>query len=167
VKGQPWIDLPAGSGPRHMVFSPDGRHAYLTLEMTGQVAVLDHADGRLTLRQTLALAPAGFTGKLGAAALHISPDGRFLSLTNRGSDNSIITFAIAPGDGALSLVDRHPTGGMEPREFAFFPDGRFVLVANQRSGAVLVFARDVASGVVGAQVSRLAIDQASDIKFLK
>ncbi|HWU01578.1 MAG TPA: lactonase family protein [Novosphingobium sp.] len=167
VTGQPFIELPAGSGPRHLVFAPDGRHAYVTLEMAGQVAVLDYAEGRLTLRQVVALAPPGFQGKVGAAALHVSPDGRFLSVTDRGTDNQLVTFAVSPETGALRLVDRRPVEGQEPREFAFSPDGRFVLVANQRSHAVMVFSRDPASGAVGATVQSLGVDQASDIVFAR
>lgn len=166
LAGHPFVELPAGSGPRHLVFSPDGRHAYVTLEMSGQVAVLDHADGRLTLRQTLPLAPQGFDGQSGAAALHLSPDGRFLSVTNRGTDNHLLTFAVSSGDGSLKLVDRRSVEGREPREFAFSPDGRFVLIANQRSHAVKVFRRDPAGGAVGEEVQTLSLDQASDIKFL-
>ena len=166
LKDQPYVDLPAGSGPRHLVFSADGRHAWLTLEMAGQVAVFDQSEGHLTLRQTLPLVPADFHGNAGAAALHLSPDGRFLSVTDRGTDNSLVTFAVAPDDGSLRMVDRHPVGGREPREFAFSPDGRFVLVANQRSHAVVVFRRDPASGVVGDLVQSLPIDQAANLTFV-
>jgi 6-phosphogluconolactonase (cycloisomerase 2 family) len=91
--------------------------------MTGQVAVFDHAEGHLTLRQTVTLAPAGFAGKVSAAALHISPDGRFLSVTNRGTDNHLLSYAISAADGTLRLVDRRSVEGQEPREFAFSPMG--------------------------------------------
>jgi 6-phosphogluconolactonase (cycloisomerase 2 family) len=167
VKEQPFLDLPPGSGPRHLVFAPSGRQAYLTLEMAGQIAVLDYAEGRLTLRQTLPLAPAGFQGKMGAGALHISPDGRFLTVTDRGTDNQLVSFAIAPGDGSLRQVDRRSTEGQEPREFAFSRDGRFVLVANQHSHAVVVLRRAPDTGVIGETVQVLPIDTASDVKFIR
>ena len=166
VKDQPFVDMPAGSGPRHMVFSPSGRQAYVTLEMVGEVAVLDYAEGHLTVRQRVPLAPSGFHGSVGAAALHFSPDGRFLSVTDRGTDNCLVTFAVSPADGALRQVDRQSVEGLEPREFAFSPDGRFVLVANQRSHAIIVFRRDPATGVVGERVQTLPIDQASNITFV-
>src|SRR5690606_7373622 len=38
----PFIALPAGSGPRHLAFSPDGKQAWLTLEMSAQVARFDY-----------------------------------------------------------------------------------------------------------------------------
>jgi 6-phosphogluconolactonase len=163
---QPFTALPAGSGPRHLLFSPDGHYAYVTLEMVGQVAVLEHREGRLTLRQTLPLTPEGFAGKVSAAALHFSPDGRFLSVTNRGDDNHLVSFAISASDGSLTLADRRAVEGVEPREFAFSPDGRFVLVANQRSQALKIFRRDPASGKVLDLVQSLRVDQVSDIKFL-
>ncbi|WP_206244357.1 lactonase family protein [Novosphingobium terrae] len=167
LKEQPFLALPPGSGPRHLVFSPSGKQAYLTLEMAGQIAVLDYAEGRLTLRQTLPLAPAGFQGKVGAGALHVSPDGRFLTVTDRGTDNQLVSFAISPEDGALRQVDRRSVEGTEPREFAFSRDGRFVLVANQHSHAVVVFRRAPDTGIVGEKLQDLSIDQASDIKFVQ
>jgi 6-phosphogluconolactonase (cycloisomerase 2 family) len=78
-----------------------------------------------------------------------------------------VTFAVSPADGSLRQVDRRPVEGREPREFAFSPDGRFVLVANQRSHAVNVFRRDPSTGVVGDIVQSLAIDQASNITFVR
>ena len=167
LKDQPFVELPGGSGPRHLVFSRDGRHAWLTLEMAGQVAMFDHAEGHLTLRQTLPLAPEGFHGRVGAGALHLSPDGRFLSVTDRGTDNQLVTFAVAPETGQLSFASRRPVEGEEPREFAFDPTGRFVVVANQHSRAVVVFARDPATGALGPAVQRLTLDQPSAITFVK
>ncbi|WP_174549210.1 lactonase family protein [Novosphingobium rosa] len=167
VKDQPFVALPPGSGPRHLVFSPNGRQAYLTLEMAGQVAVLDYAEGHLTLRQTLPLAPAGFQGKVGAGALHLSPDGRFLTVTDRGTDNQLVSFAVSPTDGALRQIDRRSVEGEEPREFAFSDDGRFVLVANQHSHAVVVLRRAPETGVIGETVQTLPIDQPSDIVIVQ
>jgi len=167
VKEQPWLDLPPGSGPRHLVFGPDGHHAYLTLEMTGAVALLDYADGRLSLRQVLPLAPAGFTGQQGAGALHLSPDGRFLTVVNRGTDNHLVSFEVSPQDGSLRQIDRRSVEGTQPREFTFSPDGRFVLVANQTSHGVKVFRRDTASGVIGELVQTLPVDAPSALVILK
>jgi 6-phosphogluconolactonase (cycloisomerase 2 family) len=166
VEGQPYIQFPPGSGPRHLIFSKDGKHAYLTLEMAGKVAVLDYADGHLTIRQLLPLAAAGFKGKLGAGALHLSPDSRFLYVTDRGEDNQLVTFAVTPGSGELRLLDRRSVEGKEPREFAFDPSGRYVLIANQHSNAIVVMRRDPASGKVGKTVQTLSFDAPSDLKFL-
>jgi 6-phosphogluconolactonase (cycloisomerase 2 family) len=116
-------------------------------------------------KQRVPLAPPGFSGKNGAAALHLSPDGRFLYVTNRGSDNHLVAFAVAASSGELSLVDRRATEGLEPREFAIDPSGRYVLIANQRSDKVVVMKRDPVSGRVGETVQVLPVATPSDLKF--
>lgn len=115
-----FVPTPPGSGPRHLIFSADGRFAYLTLELSGQVMVFAHeGNGRLRQLQTHDLAPAGFQGKVGAGALHLSADGRFLGVLNRGDDNQLVTFAVDPASGQLRFVERRSVEGTEPREFAF------------------------------------------------
>jgi 6-phosphogluconolactonase len=41
------VDLPPGSGPRHLLFDAKGRHAYLTLEMSAEVVMFDVQDDAL------------------------------------------------------------------------------------------------------------------------
>ncbi|MCI3170693.1 lactonase family protein, partial [Klebsiella pneumoniae] len=36
-----------GSGPRHLVFSPNGKYAYLMSELSGKVTVYSYSDGKL------------------------------------------------------------------------------------------------------------------------
>jgi 6-phosphogluconolactonase (cycloisomerase 2 family) len=164
-KEQPFVQLPEGSGPRHLVFSPSGKQAYVTLEMQGTIAVFDHADGKLTLRRTVPLAAEDFKGQNKAAALHVSPDGRFLYATNRGTANQLVVFRIDPDNGDLGLVSRHSVEGEEPREFTFDPSGRFILVANQNSNAIVVMERDPATGQAGRITQTLPFPSPSDVKF--
>jgi len=163
----PFLALPPGSGPRHLVFDASGRHAYLTLEMAGQVAVLDvDADGTLTLRTTLDLFPAGFQGDNGAGAIHLSADGKFLYVVNRGTDNHIAVFAVG-ADGGLSLVQRRATEGRQPREFSIDPSGRYLLVAAQGDDRIVVIARDPATGRLGKMLQTVDVAAPSDLKFLR
>src|SRR3546814_5321309 len=53
-----------------LLFSGDGKHAWLTMEMTAQVAVFDYQDGRLTQRQLVDLATGKPQPGRAAAALH-------------------------------------------------------------------------------------------------
>ncbi|MHC1480641.1 lactonase family protein [Frateuria aurantia] len=163
---QPEVELPPGSGPRHLIFSADGKHAYLTLEMVGAVASFDYANGMLTRKQQIPLADENFKGKNGAGALHLSPDGRYLFVTNRGTDNEFIVFAVDPDTGALSLKSRRSVEGIEPREFTFDPSGHYLLVANQKSNAIVVFAVNLKTGVIGREIQSLPFSQPSDLKFL-
>ncbi len=159
------IELPPGSGPRHLVFHPNGKHAYLALELSAQVASFDYTDGRLTRRQLLDLKDAGSNVRHSPGAIHTSADGRFLYVSDRGDYNHIIVFAIN-GDGMLREIQRRSSEGREPREFAITPDGRFMLIANQLSNALVLLRRDPDSGKLGETLQTLPLGRPSDIKLL-
>jgi 6-phosphogluconolactonase (cycloisomerase 2 family) len=162
-----YLQLPEGSGPRHLLFDAGGRHAYLTLELSNQVALLDYQDRRLRLRTLYDLDPPlqpPADRRLGA--LHLSVDGRFLYVSRRGAENQLVVYAVDPLDGALEERQRRDSGGVEPREFALAPDGRFLLVANQRSDNLLVMQRDPDSGLLGDTLQELHVPSPSDLKFI-
>ena len=161
-----FIELPAGSGPRHLLFSKDGKHAYLTTEMSAQVFVFDYADGQLKQRQAVDLAHGLPAEKRAAGALHASPDGKFLYVSNRGKANEILVFAINPGNGQLTEIQRRSVEGDHPREFALSPNGKFLLIANQMSNAIVVLERDSKTGKLGKTVQSLKMDAPSDLKFI-
>ncbi|WP_434700861.1 lactonase family protein [Pseudomonas sp. D1-36] len=162
----PFVQLPPGSGPRHLLFSGDGKHAWLTMEMTAQVAVFDYQDGRLTQRQLVALADGKPQPGKAAAALHASKDGKFLYVSNRGTTNEMLVFAVDPASGTLKELQRRSVEGDHPREFSLDPSEKFVLVANQKSNQIVVIERDPKTGLLGKTVQKLPMDAPSDVKFL-
>lgn len=159
------ISLPDGSGPRHLAFSPDGRQAYATLELSAQVARFDHVDGTLVQRQLVDLAAAGDTSQHSPGAIHPSADGRFLYVSDRAEKNRILVYAIEENDNLREIQDR-ASEGREPREFAIDPSGRFMLIANQKSDALVVLERDPESGLLGETLQSLPMGQPSDVKFI-
>ncbi|WP_256701785.1 lactonase family protein [Burkholderia sp. SRS-W-2-2016] len=143
-----YTQMKAGTGPRHLIFDKDGRHAYLTSELAATVSSFDYQDGKLKLVQSLPLSPAGFKGAVGAAAIHLSPDGRFLYASNRGDANEIVIFSVDSSNGHLKQIGRQSTLGKSPREFAIDPTGHWLIVGNQLSDTVYVFKRDPQSGLL-------------------
>lgn len=160
------VQLPPGSGPRHLLFSADGKHAWLTMEMSAQVAVFDYQDGKLEPTQMVDLAAGQPVSDKAAAALHASTDGKFLYVSNRGTANQLLVFAIDPATGHLTELQRRSVEGDHPREFSLDPSGRFLLIANQKSNQIVVVERDAKSGLLGKTVQKLAMDAPSDLKFL-
>ncbi|MGF6171384.1 6-phosphogluconolactonase [Pseudomonas moraviensis] len=160
------VALPAGSGPRHLLFSVDGKHAWLTMEMSAQVAVFDYNDGVLTQTQLVDLAAGQPTSDKAGAALHASADGKFLYVSNRGTANQLVVFSIDPASGQLKELQKRSVEGDHPREFALDPSGKFVLIANQKSNQIVVVERDAKTGLLGKTVQKLPIDAPSDLKFL-
>ena len=152
-----------GSGPRMLSFSPDGRTVILVMELTSEVASLSWQDG--ALRQ-IALAPT-LIGENGvsntAAGLRWHPSGTLFAASNRGED-SIALFRLDPASGAINAIGGAPCGGAKPRDFEFSPCGRWLVVANQDSGTLAVFALD-GERLVDAG-SRFAVECPSCVRFL-
>lgn len=134
-----------GSGPRHMDFSPDGKFLYLINEMGATVNSYAYNKGKITFIDSVSLASPGFTGAGSAADIHVSPDGRFLYATNRGTANELVVYAIDQASGKLRYVTRYPTGA-EPRNFVIEPGGNFLLLAAQKENTVKIYKVDKPTG---------------------
>lgn len=158
--------LAGNRAPYHLVFSSDGRRAYVTEWAEGSVVVIDALAGRVVAHRA--------TGGRAPTGLAITSDGSTLVVTNSG-DGSVALIDLRGGagppmrlpllgmpfDGALSLdgatayvavsqldrvavLDLHvhrwvgsiPVGG-RPRALAITPDGTTLVCANM-SGSVSV-----------------------------
>jgi 6-phosphogluconolactonase len=143
----PFASLKPGSGPRHLVFHPNGRYVYVINEMASSVTVFgyDAQAGRLSEVETVSTLPNTVKGENSCAEVQIHPSGKFLYGSNRGH-NSLARFAVDPKTGKLTFLDCQPSGGKTPRHFAIDPSGRWLLSENQDSDNVLVFRIDAADG---------------------
>jgi 6-phosphogluconolactonase len=139
------IDIKSGSGPRHLTFSKDGKQVYLLQELDGTITVFNYKQGVLKNRDETSIVAKNFVGDIGSADIHISPDGKFLYATNRGSANDISVFRILK-NGKLKFLERTSTFGNGPRNFSIDPSGNFLLAANQRSNEIIIFKRDKITG---------------------
>ena len=141
------IAVKAGSGPRHLIFSKDGKYVYVLQELDGTITSFSYANGILTkVSETTVVAP-DFKGDIGAADIHISPDGKFLYATNRGNANDISVFKISE-KGKLEFVQRTSTLGKGPRNFNIDPTGNFLLVGHQYTNDIVIFKRDQKTGML-------------------
>jgi 6-phosphogluconolactonase len=163
----PHTALHAGAGPRHFVFHPKGRWAYVINELDNTVVAYDYSagTGALGVKQTITTLPAGWKGTSYCADIHISPDGKFLYGSNRGHD-SIVIYAIARTGGLLSLVGHQAEGITWPRNFAIDPAGAFMYVANQNSDSVIAFEMNASTGALTPTSIRADVPKPVCIQFL-
>jgi 6-phosphogluconolactonase len=157
----PWLQLKAGSGPRHLVVSQDNKFVYVLCELDGTVAALAHRDGMLTEVSTLSTLPPGSKLRPGTARtpdapprdrsddiwasdVHLTPDERFLYAAER--TQSTINCLRVEG-GKLSYVGSTPTE-KQPRGFAIDPGGRFMVVSGELSQTLSCYEIDGASGAL-------------------
>jgi len=141
-----WKSAP-GAGPRALLFHPSGRWAYCVTEMASTVDVLhwDRKRGTLETMQMLSLKPEGYQGVTGGCDIVFDRHAHFAYVADR-FDDIIVTFAVSPSDGKLTLLQRTSCGGKIPRHLALDPSGRWLLVANQVSDNIAILARDPRSG---------------------
>ena len=163
----PYATLHPGAGPRHMVFHPSGRYAYVINELDSTLTAFgyDAARGALTEIQTITTVPEGFDGTNYPADVHVSQDGRFLYGSNRGHD-SIVTFAVEASNGKLSQVGHTSTQGEYPRNFNIDPSGRWMYAANQNTDNIVAYRIDPASGMPEPTGDQLEVPIPVCIRFL-
>ncbi len=144
----PYIEVIPGTGPRHLDFSPDGKYLYLIQEIGGKITVFAYHPGKLKTVQTLSTVPEGFQGRIWAADIHLSPDGKFLYASNRDDLNDIAVYAVDTKTGKLTFRHRIASGGRTPRNFTLTPDGKYLLAGHQNSGEITIFRRDKKRGLL-------------------
>ncbi|MBM3981625.1 MAG: lactonase family protein [Planctomycetes bacterium] len=141
----PFAKAPAGAGPRHLTFHPNGKGVYVINELLNSITVFDYdkATGKLNEKQTLSTLPADFKGTSYCADLKFTPDGKYLYGTNRGHD-SIACYRVSD-DGKLTLIGIEPSLGKGPQNLAV-AGGAWLLCANMSGNNLAVFKIDPATG---------------------
>lgn len=144
-----------GSGPRHATFSKDGKTLYVLHEIDGSLTVLAMKNGRLSLVQRTSVIRKNKI-KASAADIHLSPDDKYLYATNRAPANNITCFSVAK-DGKLKFKQQISTGGNGPRNFAITPDGEYVFVGHQLTDNIVIFKRDLQTGLLSDTGKRIKV----------
>jgi 6-phosphogluconolactonase len=159
----PLVQLAPGSGPRHLVTSPDNRFVYVLNELTATVTTLalDANTGLLSeIGSVSALqadsklkpgAPRPTPGRdvdtdIWASDLHVTPDGRFLYAAERTS-STIAALSVDGTSGRLTYLGSTSTE-KQPRGFAIDPSGRYMVVSGEKSDRISSYAIDAASGAL-------------------
>jgi len=160
----PIVQMKAGTGPRHIIMSPDNKFAFLLNELVATVTTLslDAATGTLTeVRSASALPPdtklvpgaarggpttRDLSNDIWASDLHVTPDGKFLYAAERTS-SSIGAFSVDTATGKLTYLSSTPTE-KQPRGFRIDPKGRHMVVSGEKSETLSVYEIDRGTGAL-------------------
>ncbi|MEK1943134.1 MAG: lactonase family protein [Pseudomonas sp.] len=147
---------PAKMGPRHLAFSPNGKFLYVVGELSGTVVgyAIDASSGALRQVSEAQSVPASLklaeglirnaanndlkddpTPRIWAADIRLSPDGTLLYTTER-TTSSVSAFKVEPSSGALTFIGNFPVAEKQPRNIAFFPSGKWLLVTGEKSAVI-------------------------------
>ncbi|HKR43971.1 MAG TPA: lactonase family protein [Paraburkholderia sp.] len=168
LDGDSQFVTPPGSGPRRVAFGASGEYAYVLTELSAELMVLrwDASKAQLTLVQSLPVSSEGYAGAKSGAEMALSHDGRFVYVEDRG-ENALVVYRVNAATGKLAEVQRTPSGGDKPWGFAIDPSGKWLFVANQRSGNVSVFGIDRATGKVSASGQSADVPDPTSVAFVK
>jgi 6-phosphogluconolactonase len=127
-----------GDGPRHLVFHPTKKRAYILNELSNTIDLVNiQADGSFSLINQKSTLPKEYVEHNQAAHIAINSTGEYLYASNRGL-NSIAVFTLSE-QGEMTLKENVDTGGDWPRFFRLFEEYGFLLVANKKSNNITVF----------------------------
>jgi 6-phosphogluconolactonase len=139
---------PAGGGPRHMKFHPNGKFAYVLNELQMSITAFEYdaQAGALSPLQTISTLPDELREIPSTASeIRIHPNGRFVYAANRGHD-TIAAFKIDQATGELTFIEREAVRGSWPRNFNLDPGGKWLLAAGRNSNTISVFRIDPQTG---------------------
>jgi len=159
------VTLGHGSGPRHMVFSQNGKHAYLTAEMQSEIVIFNVQDGYLKKVGQLKLIHEDKTPEFkSASGIILSPNGKYVIAANRGADNKLLVFKIQQ-NGLLGKPTVYKANGIEPRAFSFDMSGKYLYVTNVFSNNISLFRFDGKKGTLRSIGNAAKLSTPTDIKF--
>ena len=151
-----------GNGPRHMAIDKSSANLFVINELNSTTSVYNILSYTVTVKQTVSTLPEGYAEKSYCADIHLSRNGKKIYGSNRGH-NSIVTFRVG-ADGKLSEPSHQDCGGNWPRNFAVTRNGKYFLVANQRSNEISVLPEgDNSDGAV----STLTLNAPACVRFIK
>lgn len=148
-----------GNGPRHLIFSSEGSQILVVQEMAAVLEVFDFENGKIRSVARHSLVSDTFSGKVGAAEVRIFEDGKFAYVSNRGDANAVVVFE--KRENGYVKIQEISSGGIMPRNFNLTRDGQFLIVANQASNDLVVFARDQKTGLLTPTPWKLSIHKPS------
>jgi 6-phosphogluconolactonase (cycloisomerase 2 family) len=160
------VAMRPGAGPRHLAFHPNRPLAFLVNELDSTIATCrwDAAAGTLTPLHLAPTLPPDFFGASTAAAIAVTPCGRFVYASNRGQDG-IARFQVDAAADRLDPLGWTRSGGRDPRFMTLTPDGERLIVANEQGDSLVEFAIDPDSGDLAQTGSRPSLSPCT-IAFL-
>ena len=139
------------SAPREMIFSKDGRFAYVLCELKNYINVYAyHAQdekNRFEFIQNIFTLRKDHRVNSAATDICLTEDGEHLLCANAG-DNSVTMYRVNQEDGHLTLISSLPISGDYPKYIAFFPDGKHIMSLNHDGNTITIFSINWERGLI-------------------
>ncbi|MCD7735934.1 MAG: lactonase family protein [Lachnospiraceae bacterium] len=133
------------SGPRLLVFSKDGRYAYINSELTNEITVYRY-DGtgkapEFEPIQTISCLRDKESRGSAGCGMKIAPSGRYLYASTAG-ENTAAVFSIDQESGLLEMLCCLPISGEYPKDLDVLPGEKTLVVLNHETNEIRFFTID-------------------------
>lgn len=154
------------SAPRQMVFSPDGRFAYVLCELKNYINVYSYDKNsdknRFELIQNIFTVRKGHKSNSAAANLIFSNSGDNLICSNAG-DNTVTIYSVNKEDGTLNSISSLPVSGDYPKYINIFPDDKHILSMNHEGNSITIFTIHFEKGLIVMNGPELKISKPNNL----
>ena len=158
------------SAPRQMIFSADGRYAYVLCELKNYINVYsydkDNGKNRFELIQNIFTVRKGHKTNSAAASLILSNSGNNLICSNAG-DNTVTIYSVNKETGTLNSISSLPVSGDYPKYINIFPDDKHIMSMNNEGNSITIFTIHFDKGLIVMNGPELKISKPNNMIIKK
>ena len=158
------------SAPRQMIFSEDGRFAYVICELNNYINVYsydkDNGKNRFELIQNIFTVRKNHKSNSAAASLILSNSGNNLLCSNAG-DNTVTIYDVNKETGTLSSKSSLPISGDYPKYINIFPDDKHIMSMNNDGNSITIFTVHFDKGLIVMNGPELKISKPNNMVIKK
>ncbi|MGN0298873.1 MAG: lactonase family protein [Lachnospiraceae bacterium] len=164
------IHCEMNSAPKHIRFSPDGKHMYILAELKNYISVYNYVPSdripKFEFKQLVSTLPRKSSSISAASSMAIADDGKYVFAMNAG-DNSVVCFEREPESGLLYQKFVLPISGEYPKNLALFPDNKHLISVNNESGTLTNFTIDYEKNLIVMNGRPISVPQCNRCVFVK
>lgn len=158
------------SAPRQMIFSEDGRFAYVLCELKNFINVYSYDNtsdkGRFELIQNIFTVRKGHKSNSAAAHLMLTNSGENLLCSNAG-DNTVTIYQVNKENGTLGSLSSLPISGDYPKYINIFPDDKHIMSMNHEGNSITIFTVHFDRGLIVMNGPELKISKPNNMVIKK
>ena len=158
------------SAPRQMIFSEDGKFAYVLCELKNYINVYSYdktaETGRFEMIQNIFTVRKGHKSNSSAASLIFANSGNNLICSNAG-DNTVTIYTVDKSTGLLNTISSLPISGDYPKYIAMFPDNKHLLSMNNEGNSITDFTVHFDKGLIVMNGPEIKISRPNNMIVLK
>ncbi|MGI5988787.1 MAG: lactonase family protein [Lachnospiraceae bacterium] len=158
------------SAPRQIVFSADGKYAYVVCENKNLIDVFSYkkegSKVSVTPVQTIFTVRSSHKDNNAPYDFIFTPDGKNAICSNAGS-NTVTIYNVNKERGTLSILSSLPISGRFPKYLCLFPDNRHLLSMNAEENTITDFTIHYNKGTIIMNGAPIKVMSPNNLVMLK